>query len=346
VQIGRADGAVVGSRTSSLLLTVGYTFRSRLPRPGRPAVPNHAACRGCSHQYRRSRLRLPPSPPRRYRRSDGRSHLHTDTSASWRTGTDTHRPLCSHCRHPAASSLHIHKRGARSPSWPNWRRGSKYASGTGGPTILSGARTPLHRERDCGDLAGALGDTLNSIINQAISSATTVGSFGLLAARYSGIGWMANLRDALSAPWGNAPTRPPIVRLVRAAPFGARVGCHVRGHWAAVRVGLSGAGVPRARRADGCGSAGHAAGRVDRPRHQLADPHVGDRPPPACTGGPAQHRQGGRVGCGGVYAPASLPLAPRLAAATAPGGARRPRSGMGGDESGAGLRVLSVTPAP
>ena len=66
MQIGRADGAVVGSRTSSLLLTVGYTFRSRSPRPGRPAVPHHAACRGCSHQYRRSRLRLPPSPPRRY----------------------------------------------------------------------------------------------------------------------------------------------------------------------------------------------------------------------------------------------------------------------------------------
>ena len=33
---------------------------------------------------------------------------------------------------------------------------------------------------------GALGDTLNSIINQAISSAATVGFFGLLAALYSG----------------------------------------------------------------------------------------------------------------------------------------------------------------
>ena len=61
---------------------------------------------------------------------------------------------------------------------------------------------------------GALGDTLNSIINQAISSAATVGFFGLLAALYSGIGWMTNLRDALSAQWGHVPTRPPIVKRV------------------------------------------------------------------------------------------------------------------------------------
>jgi membrane protein len=61
---------------------------------------------------------------------------------------------------------------------------------------------------------GALGDTLNSVINQAISSAATVGFFGLVAALYSGIGWMTNLRDALSAQWGHLPTRPPIVKRV------------------------------------------------------------------------------------------------------------------------------------
>ena len=53
---------------------------------------------------------------------------------------------------------------------------------------------------------GALGDTLNSVINQAISSAATVGLFGLLAALYSGIGWMTNLRDALSEQWGHVPS--------------------------------------------------------------------------------------------------------------------------------------------
>ena len=56
---------------------------------------------------------------------------------------------------------------------------------------------------------GALGDTLNTIINQAISSAATVGFLGLLAALYSGIGWMTNLRDALSAQWGHLPCTVP-----------------------------------------------------------------------------------------------------------------------------------------
>ena len=61
---------------------------------------------------------------------------------------------------------------------------------------------------------GALGDTINSVINQAISSAATVGFFGLLVALYAGIGWMTNLRDALSAQWGHVPTPPPIVKRV------------------------------------------------------------------------------------------------------------------------------------
>ena len=61
---------------------------------------------------------------------------------------------------------------------------------------------------------GALGDTINSVINQAISSAATVGFFGLVVALYAGIGWMTNLRDALSAQWGHVPTPLPIVKRV------------------------------------------------------------------------------------------------------------------------------------
>ena len=60
---------------------------------------------------------------------------------------------------------------------------------------------------------GTLGDTLNSVVNQAISSAATVGFIGLLAALYSGIGWMTNLRDA-TAQWGHISTPPPIVKRV------------------------------------------------------------------------------------------------------------------------------------
>jgi membrane protein len=59
---------------------------------------------------------------------------------------------------------------------------------------------------------GSLGETLNSVIDTAIKSAATVGAFGLLAALYSGIGWMTNLRDALSEQWGKVPAPPPIAR--------------------------------------------------------------------------------------------------------------------------------------
>jgi membrane protein len=59
---------------------------------------------------------------------------------------------------------------------------------------------------------GSLGQTLNSVIDTAIQSAGTVGAFGLLAALYSGIGWMTNLRDALSEQWGHVPEPPPLVR--------------------------------------------------------------------------------------------------------------------------------------
>ncbi|HEV2784130.1 MAG TPA: inner membrane protein YhjD [Actinophytocola sp.] len=48
-----------------------------------------------------------------------------------------------------------------------------------------------------------LGKTLNDVINEAIKQRGTVGVLGLLAAVYSGYGWMTNLRDALSAMWGH-----------------------------------------------------------------------------------------------------------------------------------------------
>ena len=61
---------------------------------------------------------------------------------------------------------------------------------------------------------GSLGETLNNVIDTAIKSAATVGFFGLLVALYSGIGWMTNLRTALSEQWGQVPTPPPIVKRV------------------------------------------------------------------------------------------------------------------------------------
>ncbi|MGH3979480.1 MAG: inner membrane protein YhjD [Pseudonocardiaceae bacterium] len=47
-----------------------------------------------------------------------------------------------------------------------------------------------------------LGDTLNAVVTEAIESRNGVGILGLLVAFYSGLGWMGNLREALTAQWG------------------------------------------------------------------------------------------------------------------------------------------------
>jgi membrane protein len=56
-----------------------------------------------------------------------------------------------------------------------------------------------------------LGDTINDIVDQAIESRSAVGVLGLLAAFYSGLGWMSNLRDALTAQWGQENKSRPFL---------------------------------------------------------------------------------------------------------------------------------------
>jgi len=51
---------------------------------------------------------------------------------------------------------------------------------------------------------------INPIIDQAIDSRAAVGVVGLLGALYSGIGWMSNLREALSEQWAQAPDPPAL----------------------------------------------------------------------------------------------------------------------------------------
>ncbi|MDN5932213.1 MAG: YihY/virulence factor BrkB family protein [Pseudonocardia sp.] len=50
------------------------------------------------------------------------------------------------------------------------------------------------------------------IVDNAIASRGTIGIIGLLGALYTGIGWMSNLREALSEQWGQPATAPPIVK--------------------------------------------------------------------------------------------------------------------------------------
>ncbi len=52
-----------------------------------------------------------------------------------------------------------------------------------------------------------LGETLNQVVDGAIASRNGVGIVGLLGALYSGLGWMGNLREALTAQWRSTQGR-------------------------------------------------------------------------------------------------------------------------------------------
>jgi membrane protein len=51
-------------------------------------------------------------------------------------------------------------------------------------------------------VSGSLGDQLVKLMDSAIESRTSVGVIGLATAAWAGLGWMANLREALSQMWG------------------------------------------------------------------------------------------------------------------------------------------------
>jgi len=59
---------------------------------------------------------------------------------------------------------------------------------------------------------GELGDTLNEVVNTAIEQRGAIGLVGLLGALYSGLGWMSNLRDALTAQWDRERPQVPFLR--------------------------------------------------------------------------------------------------------------------------------------
>jgi membrane protein len=83
-----------------------------------------------------------------------------------------------------------------------------------------------------------LGVTINKVVNKAVESRGTVGILGLLAAVYSGQGWMSNLRDALTAQWGLEYKQRPFLKTM-VKDLLALVGLGVA---LAVSFGLSAAG--------------------------------------------------------------------------------------------------------
>lgn len=77
--------------------------------------------------------------------------------------------------------------------------------------VLAGSPTTLVelKEGITSAAPAGLGETLNDVVDQAIESRGTVGVIGLLAAAYAGLGWMGNLRDALTAQWGQDKQQRP-----------------------------------------------------------------------------------------------------------------------------------------
>lgn len=58
-------------------------------------------------------------------------------------------------------------------------------------------------------VSGDMGSQLVALMDSAIESRTSVGIIGLLTAAWAGLGWMANLREALSQMWGLFRDEPP-----------------------------------------------------------------------------------------------------------------------------------------
>lgn len=76
------------------------------------------------------------------------------------------------------------------------------------------------------NMPGGLGDTVNGLIDSAISARTSVGVLGLLGAAYAGIGWITNLRDALTAMWEHTHEAGNFV-VTKLKDFGALLGLGV-----------------------------------------------------------------------------------------------------------------------
>lgn len=62
------------------------------------------------------------------------------------------------------------------------------------------------------NVPGSMGQTINNLIDSAIDSRTTVGVIGLLGGLYAGLGWMGNLRAALTAQWEQQRKGPGFLR--------------------------------------------------------------------------------------------------------------------------------------
>lgn len=79
--------------------------------------------------------------------------------------------------------------------------------------LLQGNEAALQELRDgiVSSTPEGLGEFLATIVDAALGSRAGVGVLGLLLALYSGLGWMTNLRDALTAQWGQEKKKLPFL---------------------------------------------------------------------------------------------------------------------------------------
>lgn len=77
----------------------------------------------------------------------------------------------------------------------------------GQPELLQSLRDGIKTSAPAG-----IGDLLGGIVDTAITRAGAIGAVGLIGALYSGIGWMSNLREALSEQWGQRDEAPPMLK--------------------------------------------------------------------------------------------------------------------------------------
>ncbi|MET0315227.1 MAG: YhjD/YihY/BrkB family envelope integrity protein, partial [Rhodococcus fascians] len=103
--------------------------------------------------------------------------------------------------------------------------------------VLSRNQELLESARDqiTENVPGSMGDQLNDLMNQAIGSRTGVGVIGLVGALYSGLGWMSNLRAALTEQWDQQHETGNYFK-TKIADLGALIGLFLA---IAVSLGLS-----------------------------------------------------------------------------------------------------------
>jgi len=91
--------------------------------------------------------------------------------------------------------------------------------------VLAGNAALLTQVRDqvSAGVPGELRALVGTLIDTAITSRTSVGVIGLLGALYSGLGWVANLREALTAQWDQQHERGGFLQ-TKLADLGALVG--------------------------------------------------------------------------------------------------------------------------